>query len=219
MKKDYKHNNIFDTEEKKRMKKQILLCTGFLVMNLCACGTGAVTEEVTEEVTATGQPTVTATPEPTEEATNVVVMEDERLSVKKGGDAFFYEGKEVPLVTKESDAYIMEVEYINDTQIAVYCHLSLNAEVFLVYDTEKEEYILEKKGLNFTWKDKDISTLVYVTYDGKESDLYNCNDEVLYHSEHSMGILSYTEDGKVEIEENLNDLDECDADWRKKKFR
>ena len=112
----------------------------------------------------------------------------------------------------------MELEYINDTQIGVFCHYTLNAEIFLVYDIEKEEYIAKKTGLNFTWKDNDISTLVYVTYNGKASDLYNYNDEVLYHSEHSMGILSYTEDGKVEIEENLNDLDEVDADWTKKEI-
>ena len=191
------------------MKKKIFLCTGFLIMNLCACGTGAATEERT----TTEQPTiiaeVTATPEIT----------GDELSIKKGGEAFYYNGKEVPIGTYKSDgAYIMELEYINDTQIAVFCHYALNAEIFLVYDIEKEEYIAKKTGLDFTWKDKDISTLVYVTYNGKASDLYNYNDEVLYHSEHAMGILSFTQDGKVEIHENLNDLDECDANWVKKEI-
>ena len=195
------------------MTKKFFLCTAFLVMNLCACGTSAVTEEVTttEQSTITANPTeeVTATPETTRNS----------LSIKKGGEAFYYNGKEVPIGTDKGDgAYIMELEYINDTQIAVFCHYALNAEIFLVYDIEKEEYIAKKTGLDFTWKDKDISTLVYVTYNGKASDLYNYNDEVLYHSEHAMGILSFTQDGKVEIHENLNDLDECDANWVKKEI-
>lgn len=195
------------------MTKKIFLCTAFLVMNLCACGTSAATEEVTttEQSTITANPTeeVTATPETTRNS----------LSIKKGGESFLYDGKEVPIGTDKSDgAYIMELEYINDTQIAVFCHYTLNAQIFLVYDTEKEEYIAKKTGLDFMWKDKDISTLVYVVTDGKETDLCNYNDEVLYHSKHAMGILSFTEDGKVEIQENLNDLDECDADWVKQEI-
>ena len=60
------------------MKKQILLCTGFLIMNFCACGTGAATEERT----TTEQPTiiaeVTATPEIT----------GDELSIKKEARLF-----------------------------------------------------------------------------------------------------------------------------------
>lgn len=55
------------------------------------------------------------------------------LSIKKGGRSFLYDGKEVPIGTDKSDgAYIMELEYINDTQIAVFCHYTLNAQIFLV---------------------------------------------------------------------------------------
>ena len=119
------------------MKKQILLCTGFLIMNLCACGTGAATEERT----TTEQPTITA--EVTEEVTATPEITGDGLSIKKGGEAFYYNGKEVPIGTDKGDgAYIMELEYINDTQIAVFCHYALNAEIFLVYDIEKEEYIV-----------------------------------------------------------------------------
>lgn len=198
------------------MKKRIILCTAFLVMNLCACGTSATVKQVTTTV----EPSITTTP--TKEEKDIIKMEDERLSVKKSGDAFYYDGKEVAIGTDESEgAYIMEVKYVNNTQIAVFCHYTLDAQILLVYDTEKEAYIAKKTGLNFTWKDKDISTLVYVAgpeLTDKDYVVYNYDDETLYHSEHAVGILSLTKDGKVKIEENVNDKEEAEADWVEKEI-
>ena len=139
---------------------------------------------------------------------NIEIEETEPIPTPEilGDDTVSYKGKKIKIETKEDYWYILDCEMINDKQLAIYLRHSKNLDIFLVYDLEKEKYIAEKLGLDFTWYNDDITTLAYVNDSNVlhgYCEVCNYNDEVIYSADEEIQIidLKILEKGKLQIQE------------------
>lgn len=119
------------------------------------------------------------------------------------GDAksFVYDGKKISV---EKGDYVQEVNYINDTEIAVLCEISLHMMYFTVYNTEQEKFTFEAKGYDFIWRDEDLSTLIYAAgpYNtGGYYAIYNFQKKEIYSSKNWIYEMKFSGDDKLLVTE------------------
>lgn len=163
------------------MKKQMLLYTGLLAMSLCACGTGAATEEVATTEQPTIEAETTATPEPTEESDfEEETAEEEDYSLKSTSPKYEayvenYGKVNIQFTNLETNQIetieavdelemgncIEEIYWISDTVLAVEEHINPSTRALVVIDAEKNSILYSKYGLDFAWTDEDPNSLLY----------------------------------------------------------
>lgn len=201
------------------MKKWTILAS-LLICLLCSCGTMehngtvgskvAVESKVTmekeskldssenEEEEAAGTPTASED-EKKEEGENTSAIDIFKDSIK-------YKGKEIKIKTEKDYWYIWDCDLVNEKQVAIDLRAGKELHILLVYDLDKEEYIVEKEGMDFIWYGGDITTLVYTYRDsfwGGYFDICDYNDKVLYSTEKGITILDFelVSKGKIKIRE------------------
>ena len=132
-------------------------------------------------------------------------------------ESFFIGDREIAFERFIDEGYPTSIKYLTDNQIIIEFHVSKDNNELLVYDLDKEEYIADKFGLNFSWFGDDISTLVYVGYkDFDNSDdraIKNYEEDILYTSSYPLGIRDYAKDGTVTFEEHTVVSDGDDNTW------
>lgn len=90
---------------------------------------------------------------------------------------------------------ITDTEWIDDTSIAVICHVNPSLEYLTVYDTEKADFTFDTYGIEFIWRDEDIKTLVYINPPAHFSEIKD-----------PYQILNYNGDVLVESDKEISDL-------------
>lgn len=200
------------------MKKLVVYALACMVLILSSCGTREETSKVTisPEMTEENTPKETTSPEATEEC-NTSSSEKAELRLSEDWESFFIGDREIAFERFIDEGYPTSIKYLTDNQIIIEFHVSKDNNELLVYDLDKEEYIADKFGLNFSWFGDDISTLVYVGYkDFDNSDdraIKNYEEDILYTSSYPLGIRDYAKDGTVTFEEHTVVSDGDDNTW------
>ncbi|MDE7424853.1 MAG: hypothetical protein K2N51_14385 [Lachnospiraceae bacterium] len=199
------------------MKKWAILAS-LLICLLCACGTmehnGTAGSKVAVEPEVTLEKE--SKPDPSENEEEVSIPTASEEEEKEEGentsaidifkDSIKYKGKEIKIKTEKDYWYIWDSELVNEKQVAIYLREAKELKILLVYDLDKEEYIVEKEGMDFTWYGEDITTLVYTNASKLLNGYYEVcdyNDKVLYSSKKGIRILDFdmVSKGKIKIRE------------------
>ena len=200
------------------MKKLVVYTLASMVLVLSSCGTREETSKVkiSSEMSEENTPKDTTSSEATDKC-NTSSSEKAELRLSEDGESFFIGDREIAFERFIDEGYPMSVDYLTDNQIIIEFHVSNDNNELLVYDLDKEEYIADKFGLNFSWFGDDISTLVYVGYkDFDNSDdraIKNYEEDILYTSSYPLGLRDYAKDGTVTFEEHTVVSDGDDNTW------
>lgn len=132
-----------------------------------------------------------------------VSEEREKLTVCGSHPLCFKIGDKEVTMEESLGVAIVDVQWINSTQIGVIINVDRSVNYFTVYNTASGTYEFHITGTEFVWKNEDICTLYYLESTpsgvGEMSHYWikNYSGEICYESKEAVSDLVYEEDGEL----------------------
>lgn len=132
-----------------------------------------------------------------------VSEEREKLTVCDSHPLCFKIGDKEVTMEESLGVAIVDVQWINSTQIGVTINVDRSVNYFTVYNAAGSTYEFHATGAEFVWKDEDIRTLYYLESTpsgvGEMSHYWikDYNGEICYESKEAVSDLMYEEDGEL----------------------
>lgn len=104
-------------------------------------------------------------------------------------------------------------KWFDSEHLAIVGHINPSLQCFLLYNVSTTSVEVEKYGINFTWVDSDITTLVYIvpsahfTDSGDAEVIKDINDSTLYETQQGEKIsnLVILDNGDIEFDLTTKD--------------
>ena len=89
---------------------------------------------------------------------------------------------------------VEKLYWLDQNRLVIIAHINPSLQCFMVYDLKTKQLENEKYGIGFTWKDNDISTLIYIvpkphfSKNGNLEMIKDYQDKILYQAPKGMTI-------------------------------